>query len=81
MTLAAARTLASDLLQASGTNKAAAASVAHALVAAEADGLVGHGLSRLPAYMRRRCVQERSMVHAIPSVASARPTLFRVDAC
>jgi (2R)-3-sulfolactate dehydrogenase (NADP+) len=48
--LAEAHTLAVAVLTAAGVTPANADAVAKALVAAEADGLAGHGLSRLPAY-------------------------------
>jgi (2R)-3-sulfolactate dehydrogenase (NADP+) len=48
--LAEAHTLAVAVLTAAGVAPANAEFVAKALVAAEADGLAGHGLSRLPAY-------------------------------
>ena len=48
--LAEAARLAAAVLEANRTAPAAAASVARALVAAEAEGQGGHGLSRLPAY-------------------------------
>jgi (2R)-3-sulfolactate dehydrogenase (NADP+) len=50
LSLDAAHDLAVNALVRCGTSKDAAASVARALVGAEADGLKGHGLSRLPAY-------------------------------
>ncbi|MBM3601465.1 MAG: Ldh family oxidoreductase [Alphaproteobacteria bacterium] len=50
LALADAEALARRVLVASRTSETAAASVAAALVAAEADGLASHGLSRLPAY-------------------------------
>lgn len=46
----AAREIARRVLEASGTRADNADAVARALVAAEADGLASHGLSRLPAY-------------------------------
>ena len=46
----AARELARRVLQAADVSPANADAVARALVAAEADGLASHGLSRLPAY-------------------------------
>lgn len=45
-----ARTLVADALVRAGTGSGNAAAVARALVAAEADGLKGHGLSRVPTY-------------------------------
>jgi (2R)-3-sulfolactate dehydrogenase (NADP+) len=50
LSLADAHALAVDVLTAAGVSQANAEAVAKALVAAEADGLAGHGLSRLPAY-------------------------------
>jgi (2R)-3-sulfolactate dehydrogenase (NADP+) len=50
LTLAEADALAQRVLTASRVSETAAAAVAAALVAAEADGLASHGLSRLPAY-------------------------------
>jgi (2R)-3-sulfolactate dehydrogenase (NADP+) len=50
LSLADAHALAVGVLTAAGVTQANAESVAKALVAAEADGLAGHGLSRLPAY-------------------------------
>jgi (2R)-3-sulfolactate dehydrogenase (NADP+) len=50
LSLAEAETLARDALVASRTSAPNAASTAHALVAAEADGQGGHGLSRVPSY-------------------------------
>jgi (2R)-3-sulfolactate dehydrogenase (NADP+) len=57
-----------------------AASVARALVAAEADGLKGHGLSRLPSY----CGQSASGKvdgFAVPAAVKAVNAAIRVDAC
>ncbi|HYD31859.1 MAG TPA: Ldh family oxidoreductase, partial [Azospirillaceae bacterium] len=48
--LASLRDLAIRALRNAGTNANAAAAVADALVAAEADGQAGHGLSRLASY-------------------------------
>ncbi len=50
LSLDAARALASAALMRCGTRAETATSVADALVGAEADGLKGHGLSRVPAY-------------------------------
>jgi (2R)-3-sulfolactate dehydrogenase (NADP+) len=50
LTLAEAETLARRVLEAAGTSAENARITASALVAAEADGLGSHGLSRLPAY-------------------------------
>ncbi len=50
LTLAEADDLAVATLVRCRTSEANARSVARALVAAEADGLKGHGLSRVPTY-------------------------------
>ncbi|MBY0297852.1 MAG: Ldh family oxidoreductase [Methylobacterium sp.] len=79
LSLQAARDLAEDALVRCGTARAAAASTARALVEAEADGLKGHGLSRLPAY----AAQVRSAKvagAAVPVVTRPRPGLIAVDA-
>ena len=50
LSLAEAHALAVSVLTVAGVAQPNADAVAKALVAAEADGLAGHGLSRLPAY-------------------------------
>jgi (2R)-3-sulfolactate dehydrogenase (NADP+) len=50
LSLAEAETLACDALVASRTSPENARPTARALVAAEADGQAGHGLSRVPSY-------------------------------
>ncbi|HYI90038.1 MAG TPA: Ldh family oxidoreductase [Beijerinckiaceae bacterium] len=50
LTLAEAEDLVADALMRCGTEEGNARIVARALVAAEADGLKGHGLSRVPTY-------------------------------
>lgn len=50
LSLQEAKALARDILLAAGTGRAAAEITAAALVAADADGIASHGLSRLPAY-------------------------------
>ncbi|MFE1600468.1 Ldh family oxidoreductase [Methylobacterium sp. ID0610] len=79
LTLAAAQDLAAAALIRAGARPEAAASTARALVAAEADGLKGHGLARLPAY----AAQLRSgkvAGAAVPSLTRPRPGLLAVDA-
>ena len=56
-----------------------AQSVARALVAAEADGLRGHGLSRVPSYAAQAKVGKVDGF-AIPGTMRPRPALFAVDA-
>jgi (2R)-3-sulfolactate dehydrogenase (NADP+) len=56
-----------------------AESVARALIAAEADGLKGHGLSRLPIYAAQAGIGKVDGM-ARPAVTRARPALLLVDA-
>ena len=66
-------------LCAHGTEAKNAEPVADALVAAEADGLPGHGLSRLPSY----CAQVASGKihgHAVPSLRQVADAVMVVDA-
>lgn len=79
LTLAAAEALASEALIRCGTAPAAAASTARALVGAEADGLAGHGLSRLPSYAAQ--VRAGKVAGAaVVAVARPRPGLLAIDA-
>jgi (2R)-3-sulfolactate dehydrogenase (NADP+) len=61
------------------TNDANAQSVARALVAAEADGLKGHGLSRVPSYAAQAKAGKVDGF-AVPVFARARPGLLAIDA-
>jgi (2R)-3-sulfolactate dehydrogenase (NADP+) len=56
-----------------------AESVARALVAAEADGLRGHGLSRVPSYAAQAKVGKVDGF-AVPAIGRVRPALLAVDA-
>ncbi|NBN62715.1 Ldh family oxidoreductase [Microvirga tunisiensis] len=79
LTLSEAHALAVSALCASRTAPDVAESVARALVAAEADGQAGHGLSRIPSY----AAQARSGKvdgFARPVLVEATPALVRVDA-
>jgi (2R)-3-sulfolactate dehydrogenase (NADP+) len=79
LTLAQARELAAAALVASRTSSANAATTAAALVAAEADGQAGHGLSRVPSY----ALQARAGKvdgHAVPTLQRVGPAALRVDA-
>ena len=74
-----ARTLAAGALVACNTTPDNAASVARALVAAEVDGQVGHGLSRVASY----AAQSRSGKvdgHAVPVAKRVAPAVLGVDA-
>lgn len=79
LSLKDAEDLAIDILVAHDTAEANARSVARALVAAEADGQGGHGLSRLASY----AAQARSgkvAGHAVPEVTGLTPAAVRIDA-
>lgn len=79
LTLAQARDLVAQKLVAHKTSPANARSVAHALVAAEADGLAGHGFSRLPSYAAQaQCGKVDGF--AVPQLMAPRPGLLRIDA-
>ncbi len=79
LSLEAAESLATAALMANCVSAANARATARALVAAEADGQSGHGLSRIPAY----AMQSRSgkvAGFALPSVKQVAPAALRVDA-
>lgn len=79
LTLEAAQTLVCDALVRCGASPAAAASTARALVDAEADGLTGHGLSRVAAYGAQ--VRAGKVAgDATVSVSRPRPGLLAIDA-
>lgn len=79
LSLADAQTLVADALMRCRTGEENARSVARALVAAEADGLKGHGLSRVPTYAAQAKVGKVDG-HATPSSARPRPGVLAVDA-
>ncbi|MFC3691769.1 Ldh family oxidoreductase [Chenggangzhangella methanolivorans] len=79
LTLAEARSLVAAAMERNGAAPANAASVARALVGAEADGLKGHGLSRVATYaaqLRARKVDGE----ATPVVTRPRPSVVAIDA-
>ena len=79
LALAEAEALVADALGRAGTGAAQAASVARALVAAEASGQGGHGLRRVATYAaqaRAGKVDGR----AVPEACAARPAVLRIDA-
>lgn len=79
LTLDEAERLAFDALRTNGTLEAAARATARALVAAEADGQAGHGLSRVPSY----ALQARSgKVNgaAVPLAVRVASGALRIDA-
>jgi (2R)-3-sulfolactate dehydrogenase (NADP+) len=77
--LGAAERLAFDALCSNRTSPEAARATARALVAAEADGQGGHGLSRVPSYAQQARVGK---VHgnAVPRLEVVAPAVIRVDA-
>ncbi len=79
LTLDVAQAWVADIFTRSGANPAAAASVARALVYAEADGLGGHGLSRIPSYV---AILESGKIdgQATPTLTRPRPGTIMVDA-
>jgi (2R)-3-sulfolactate dehydrogenase (NADP+) len=79
LTLADAEALVMRALTRNRTNESNAQSVARALVAAEADGLKGHGLSRVPMYAAQAKVQKIDGL-AVPTVSAPKPGLIAVDA-
>lgn len=79
LSLDTAERLATAALRANRVSAEAAASTARALVAAEADGQTGHGLTRVPAY----AAQARAgkvQGHATPRAAQVAPAAVRIDA-
>lgn len=79
LTITEAEALARAALQRSGTGESQAASVARALVAAEAEGQSGHGLRRLVSY----CAQVKAGKvegHAVPQAERVRSAVLRIDA-
>jgi (2R)-3-sulfolactate dehydrogenase (NADP+) len=78
LALAEAEALACEALAASRTSPANARATARALIAAEADGQAGHGLSRVPSY----ALQARAGKvdgHARPQLAQVAGAALRVD--
>lgn len=63
-----------------GASAANAASVAWALTMAEADGLKGHGLSRVPTYLAM-LRSGKIDGQAVPIVRRPRPGVLAIDAC
>lgn len=79
LTLEAAGDLVTRALVASRTSEANARSVARALVAAEADGQSGHGLSRVPSYAAQARAGKIDGF-ATPAVTQTRAASLMVDA-
>ncbi len=79
LTLEAARDLATAALMAAGTSAENAAITAAALVAADADGIASHGLSRLPAYADQ-VKTGKVQGAAVPKLEWTASATLRVDA-
>jgi (2R)-3-sulfolactate dehydrogenase (NADP+) len=79
LTLAQSEDLVVRTLTRCRTSETNARSVARALVFAEADGLKGHGLSRLPIYAAQAKVGKVDGF-AIPTVTKPKPPVIAVDA-
>ncbi|MEJ1160001.1 Ldh family oxidoreductase [Prosthecomicrobium sp. N25] len=79
LTLAEARDLVAAALQRNRTAEANARSTAAALVAAEADGHAGHGLSRVASYAAQARAGKVDGF-ASPTVVRTAPAVIRVDA-
>jgi (2R)-3-sulfolactate dehydrogenase (NADP+) len=79
LSLEGAQRLVTEALVRCRTSEANAASVARALVTAEADGLKGHGLSRVPSYAAQAKVGKVDGF-AIPAVTRPAPAVVAVDA-
>lgn len=79
LSIAEAQRLAADALERAGTSPVNAAHVARALIAAEADGLKGHGLSRVPSYAAQARAGKVDG-HATPVATRPRPGILAIDA-
>ena len=67
-------------LRANDTSQENAEAVARALVAAEVDGLSGHGLSRVPSYCKQ-AASGKVAGKATPTAAMVAAAALRIDAC
>jgi (2R)-3-sulfolactate dehydrogenase (NADP+) len=79
LTIEEAEDLTASALQRSGASAAGAVSTARALVAAEADGLKGHGLVRVPTYAAQ-LKAGKVKGDAVPSATLSRPAALFIDA-
>jgi (2R)-3-sulfolactate dehydrogenase (NADP+) len=68
-----------EIFAAAGASKANAASVAWALVMAEADGLKGHGLSRVPTYLAM-LKSGKIDGQVVPKASRPKPGVLAIDA-
>ncbi|MBV9567332.1 MAG: Ldh family oxidoreductase [Hyphomicrobiales bacterium] len=79
LTLATLEARVTEAFACAGASRANALSVAHALVAAEADGLQGHGLTRLASYLEMLRSGKVDGL-AVPRSMRPRPAVLAVDA-
>jgi (2R)-3-sulfolactate dehydrogenase (NADP+) len=79
LSLAEAEERVTHVFERGGARAETARSVAHALVGAEADGLKGHGLSRIPTYLAM-LKSGKIDGSAVPRVVQSRPSVLAVDA-
>jgi (2R)-3-sulfolactate dehydrogenase (NADP+) len=79
LTLGQAESLVADALTRCRTRRDNAACVARALVAAEADGLKGHGLTRVPSYAAQAQTGKVDGL-AVPAIERPRPGAAMIDA-
>jgi (2R)-3-sulfolactate dehydrogenase (NADP+) len=77
--LTEARRWVAQIFEAHGASAAAAASVASALVGAEAEGLKGHGLQRIPTYLGM-LTSGKIDGQAVPTASRVRAATLMVDA-
>ena len=79
LSLADAEIWAAGAIEHAGVKTASARSVAAALVGAEADGLTGHGLGRLPTYV---AMVEHGKIdgRSVPTLTRTRPGAAVIDA-
>lgn len=80
LTIEQAEARLTEIFAAAGASAANAASVAWALVMAEADGLKGHGLSRVPTYLAM-LGSGKIDGQAVPIESRPKPGVLAIDAC
>ena len=79
LSLAALEARVTEAFERGGASPMNARSAAQALVTAEADGLEGHGLARLPSYLDMSRTGKVDG-HAVPRSSRPRPAVLSVDA-
>ncbi|CEJ09829.1 (2R)-3-sulfolactate dehydrogenase (NADP(+)) [bacterium YEK0313] len=79
VSIEAAEVYVARIFQGHGTSALASAAVARALVGAEADGLKGHGLSRIPTYLGMLAAG-KIRGDAVPTARRIRPATLMIDA-